>query len=156
MTQTKCAAAGLSPYEVSNHAENGQESRHNLIYWRGGDYLGIGPGAHGRVSRGNSKLATECTPSPGTWLNQAKNGKAWTEIELSTDEVFSERLLMGLRVDAPFPLEALERETQKRVSRERLDILKSEGFLTEHKGDIQVTPAGRPLLNTLLRELLSP
>jgi oxygen-independent coproporphyrinogen-3 oxidase len=72
MTQDRCAAAGMPAYEVSNHARPGAESRHNLIYWRGGDYAGIGPGAHGRLTLNGQRYATEAPRAPGAWLERVE------------------------------------------------------------------------------------
>jgi len=73
-TQEICEAHGYEAYEVSNHAKPGSESRHNLIYWRYGDYLGIGPGAHGRVTVGDRKFATEAFRMPTRWLEAVEAG----------------------------------------------------------------------------------
>ena len=75
LTQELCDTAGLPAYEVSNHAKTGSESRHNLIYWRGGDYIGIGPGAHGRMTLAGTRWATEATKSPALWLEMVQGGK---------------------------------------------------------------------------------
>ncbi len=99
-TQELCDAAGLPAYEVSNHAKPGQESRHNLTYWRYGDYIGVGPGAHGRLSARKSKIATAAIRAPGAWAAQVSRlGHGCEEVsELSPREQAEEMLLMGLRL----------------------------------------------------------
>ena len=100
MTQDLCGAAGLPAYEVSNHAKPGQESLHNLIYWRGGDYLGIGPGAHGRLTKGGRRFATVAPRPPGAWLAQALGAAGATvQEELTSRDWAEERILMGLRTN---------------------------------------------------------
>ena len=74
LTQELCAAAGLPAYEISNHARPGAESRHNLVYWRYGDYAGIGPGAHGRLTVGGVRWATEAVRAPEAWLAAVEAG----------------------------------------------------------------------------------
>ncbi|NBO21699.1 MAG: coproporphyrinogen III oxidase, partial [Rhodobacteraceae bacterium] len=100
LTQEICAAHGLPAYEVSNHARPGAESRHNLIYWRMGDYLGIGPGAHGRLTLNSTRWATEAPRAPGAWLAAVEQGQPG---ELPRDPVplseqATEYLLMSMRL----------------------------------------------------------
>ena len=97
-TQDILARAGMPAYEVSNHAESGQESRHNLVYWRGGDWIGIGPGAHGRLTLAGQRHATWTELSPAAWLEQAStgNGEAGRELLSATDRA-GEYLMMSLR-----------------------------------------------------------
>src|SRR5690606_31430131 len=99
-TQEITARHGMPAYEVSNHARPGAESRHNLTYWRYGDYAGIGPGAHGRLTRGPGKIATATERRPETWLDLVENqGHGMVEQEqLGRDEQADELLLMGLRL----------------------------------------------------------
>ena len=99
-TRDRLGAAGLHAYEISNHAKPGAESRHNLTYWRYGDYLGIGPGAHGRLTLGGAKFATRCHRAPEIWLERVeRNGTAETErTPLVPEERGREMLLMGLRL----------------------------------------------------------
>ncbi len=99
-TQDICQAAGMLAYEVSNHAVAGAESRHNLIYWRGGDYAGIGPGAHGRLTIGGRRMATDTPLSPNQWLEQVEktgNGENPRQ-SLSQADQAAEYLMMGLRL----------------------------------------------------------
>jgi oxygen-independent coproporphyrinogen-3 oxidase len=154
LTQERCAAAGLQAYEVSNHARPGAESRHNLIYWRGGDYLGIGPGAHGRVTEGTRRLATATHTNPQMWLKTALTRNAWTEEELTPQDVGVERLLMGLRLSEPIDLAEIETQTGVCPSPRRLRDLAEDGLVEHHDQHLQITETGRPLLNAILEALL--
>ncbi|MBS0244599.1 MAG: coproporphyrinogen III oxidase, partial [Proteobacteria bacterium] len=100
ITQDMCEAAGLPAYEISNHARVGEESRHNLVYWRYGTYLGLGPGAHGRELRADGRWATANERGPETWLAQVmeRGCGAVEETLLSREEQADEMLLMGLRL----------------------------------------------------------
>lgn len=151
-TQEICDAAGFCGYEVSNHARAGCESLHNLIYWRYGDYTGIGPGAHGRLTLDGQRYATEAPLQPMPWLAQVRktgNGDlARTALDLAEQQ--TERLLMGLRL-------------REGVATSRLDItalgpkiadLQQIGMVTLDDGQLCVTAAGRPVLNAVLRHLL--
>ncbi|HMR59819.1 radical SAM family heme chaperone HemW, partial [Amaricoccus sp.] len=100
VTQETCDAAGMGGYEISNHARPGAESRHNLIYWRYGDYAGIGPGAHGRLTLRGRRWAIESPRSPDAWLSAAEGGTAEIAIrsEVETHDQGAEMLMMGLRL----------------------------------------------------------
>ena len=100
LTQKMTGTAGLDAYEISNHAKPGEESLHNLIYWRGGDYLGIGPGAHGRITSDLGRIATETELSPTAWIEKVQtsgSGETVREV-LTTDEITSETIMMSLRL----------------------------------------------------------
>ncbi len=155
VTQEVAARMGFPAYEVSNHAPEGSESQHNLIYWRYGDYAGIGPGAHGRLTLGGQKYATETYRMPNAWLEaveQRGNGENVSDT-LSLDDQLHEFLLMGLRVTDGVDLNRLSNfggdALQPNFAR-----LEDMGFLTHEKGRLRLTPEGRPLLNAVLRELL--
>lgn len=154
VTQEMCSAAGLPAYEVSNHARSGQESRHNLIYWRGGDYAGIGPGAHGRLTLQGQRWATEARRNPGAWLNAVKENDAEQRDPLSLQDIGLEYLMMGLRTIEPLDLDRLERRTGLSIPSERLESLVSLGVLTHQDRQIAVTAAGRPVLNAVIGELI--
>ncbi|NNL17359.1 MAG: coproporphyrinogen III oxidase, partial [Boseongicola sp.] len=99
LTQDLTGEAGLIGYETSNHAIPGAESRHNLIYWSNGDWVGIGPGAHGRLTLGGVRYATEAPKMPGAWLAAVRNGTGQEGREaLSSSEVREEAVMMGLRL----------------------------------------------------------
>ncbi len=109
-TQEVCVAAGLPSYEVSNHARPGEVARHNLIYWKSGDYLGIGPGAHGRLTLNGTRHATLQHRDPMAWLSAAEGPSGATqEAEAIFDEDrVAEFILMGLRLSSGISLERLE------------------------------------------------
>ncbi|MGB7261577.1 MAG: radical SAM family heme chaperone HemW [Albidovulum sp.] len=146
----------MPAYEVSNHARAGAESRHNLIYWRYGDYAGIGPGAHGRMSIGGRRFATETPLAPGAWLKQVEasgNGESM-RAEVSARDQAGEFLMMGLRLSdgldvARFARLAGQEIDQKAIARlQDLDLVRMTGNV------MQATSTGRPVLNALIRELL--
>ncbi|MCI2400061.1 radical SAM family heme chaperone HemW [Aliiroseovarius subalbicans] len=151
LTQELCEKAGLPAYEVSNHAKPGQESRHNLVYWRGGDWIGIGPGAHGRLTLGGSRIGTETELNPLKWLaNPAQNIRE----TLALDEQATEYLLMGLRLQEGIDLLRLRTRYGVTLKDSKIkDLL--ELSLIEIEGDILKTSReGRPVLNAILRELV--
>ena len=104
VTQEMCEAAGLPAYEISNHAAPGEESRHNLTYWRYGDYLGIGPGAHGRLTLGGKKFATAAAKAPMAWHARVHECGSGCEerLELDPRQQAEEAVLMGLRLREGF------------------------------------------------------
>ncbi len=111
VTQEVCEEAGLPGYEVSNHARPGAESRHNLIYWNYGDYVGIGPGAHGRLTLAGQRWATDTPKEPGKWLQMVEieaSGELAREALSKADQAM-EFLMMGLRLRDGISLERLER-----------------------------------------------
>ena len=160
-TQAILTAAGLPAYEVSNHARSGAACRHNLTYWRYGDYLGIGPGAHGRVTVAGDKQATRQHRAPEAWLEQVEaEGHATRQNEkLSTRQRLEEMLLMGLRLVEGVPLAAIERETgaplRHQLSAQRLDKLRREGLITRDEETLAATPEGWQRLNAVLDYLLA-
>ncbi|HAA91168.1 MAG: coproporphyrinogen III oxidase [Rhodospirillaceae bacterium] len=152
--------AGLKAYEISNHAEPGGECRHNLAYWRYQDYVGIGPGAHGRVRRGGKKWATRRIAKPENWLNQTESqGDGLQEKTALTDtEIFEEMTLMGLRLAEGLNLDAITRETGARfedqTNSRALDNLIEGGFLAKSGSYLKATPAGAQRLNAVTAKLL--
>ncbi|TCO73437.1 radical SAM family heme chaperone HemW [Rhodovulum euryhalinum] len=155
-TQEICAAAGLPAYEVSNHARPGAESRHNMIYWRYGDYAGIGPGAHGRLTLGGQRWATETPLSPSSWLAQvAQTGRGETpRTVLNPREQAAEYLLMGLRLVEGLSVARYERLGQEQIDPGKVADLEQLGLLEHHAGILRATAAGRAVLNAVIRELL--
>jgi len=150
LTQDLCEQAGFIAYEVSNHARPGAESKHNLLYWRGGDYAGIGPGAHGRLTINGQRHATECWKQPEAWLKAVDAGSGIKVKEgLSIPDVGDERLIMGLRL-----LEGIDIEDVSVVlDWPRLQSLTEEGYIWQSDRRIGATPKGRPLLNHLISQL---
>jgi len=155
VTQSLTKAAGFEGYEISNHAALGAESRHNLIYWQGGDYAGIGPGAHGRVTLDGVRYATEAPLAPGTWIASVEQGSGEAvRAALQQDDHLAERLMMGLRLREGVevgPLEALGFESYIN----NISSLQSIGMIELDAGVLRTTPAGRPVLNAVLRQLLA-
>ena len=156
LTQDMCEEAGFLTYEVSNHARQGAESRHNSVYWRYGDYVGIGPGAHGRLTLNGTRYATEAWGNPGKWLEMVKHGLGERERSaLTGDEQASEFLMMGLRlvegVD-PFRFAALAGQELPHVKIAELHDL---GMIETTSRNLRVTREGRMVLNAVLAELLA-
>lgn len=156
-TQDICGTAGLSGYEISNHAKAGSESKHNLIYWRYGDYAGIGPGAHGRLTLDGKRMATESPMAPDQWLEKVeKSGFAMEIVEnITPEDQFSEYLLMSLRLHEGSSLERLHHLSNKSFDMKKFYDLASDDFLTITNNRVIATPKGRLVLNSLLAEILS-
>ncbi len=152
LTEDIMAAAGRPSYEVSNYAQPGQESRHNLMYWRYRDYIGIGPGAHGRLTLDGIKTATKGTRGPELWLQavEAKGHGASEKTVINSNQQMQERLMMGLRLTEGISLN----EVEGGISSEKLPFLAEEGFINVGGSNLKLTPAGRLCLNTVLVELL--
>ncbi len=159
-TQEVLDAAGMPAYEISNHARPGAESRHNLTYWRYGDYAGVGPGAHGRLALGERKVATRQHRAPEAWLAAVeRDGHATrTHRTLSRADRFAELLMMGLRLSEGVTRTAVRRETGQDIEdllpARELDALTEGGFLELDARGIRVSPAGRLRLNAVLARLL--
>jgi oxygen-independent coproporphyrinogen-3 oxidase len=155
-TQEICEGFGLPAYEISNHTVPGQESVHNNLYWSAGDYVGIGPGAHGRLTIDGDRLATEQERAPTAWLDRALNGGARIEnsTALSRREQASEYLVMGMRTADGVDLAKLKNLTSLSALFFRSQHLEDLGLVWRSPRRMGATRAGRPLLNYLLKELL--
>jgi len=156
VTQEVTASLGLPAYEVSNHARPGAESRHNLIYWRYGQYVGVGPGAHGRFVEDGTRNVTFTEKVPETWLELVERegtGIVGGEV-LTRDEEADEFLLMGLRLVEGIDLARYERLAGRGLDQQRLTMLQEEGLI-ESIGNsrLRATPAGMVVLNALIAEL---
>jgi putative oxygen-independent coproporphyrinogen III oxidase len=156
LTQEICEAAGMPAYEVSNHAAPGAESRHNRVYWRYGDYAGIGPGAHGRLTLGGIRRATETLRAPAAWLaavQKAPLGARSHEVLTGPDQA-AEHLLMSMRLAEGSDLARHAALAGAPVDPARINALVAMG-MAEQRGDrLAATRAGRPVLNAILRDLL--
>lgn len=154
-TQQICAEAGFNGYEVSNHARPGAESIHNQIYWRYGDYAGIGPGAHGRLTLGGERYATEAPPNPAMWLKQVlTNGSGESVRDALTDkDQIVELLLMGLRLDEGVKIDRLDPDKNKNLYN-NINTLRDMKLIEADNGMLRLTIEGKPLLNAVLTELL--
>ena len=154
LTQSLCDDAGLPAYEVSNHARPGQESRHNLIYWRGGDYLGVGPGAHGRLTQNGRRFCTVAPRAPGAWLAQVQAGQPGTaKDELSPRDWAEEMILMGLRTNEGISIQRLHALTDHRIANQKLKDLTELGLILPVSNVIRTTAGGRLVLNAIIRDL---
>ena len=141
---------------MSNHAQKGQESRHNLIYWRYGDYIGIGPGAHGRVTLGGLRYATDSLLAPGAWLKAAEAGNGDKSRSLLTDEDQAvEYLMMSLRLSEGSNIERYQQLSGHALDVGALNGLTELGLIDATDTSIRATTKGRPVLNGILRELLA-
>ena len=161
MTQEMTEARSLPAYEISNHAKPGDESRHNLVYWRYGDYAGIGPGAHGRLTLQNEKFATRAHRAPELWMERVRQqGHGAHEMEAITPEQRGrEMLMMGLRLPEGVSLDKFAMETGKNfsdfINANQLKLLLEEGLLEVSGTTLAATRAGRQRLNAVLSFLLS-
>ncbi|MEM1313028.1 MAG: coproporphyrinogen-III oxidase family protein, partial [Pseudomonadota bacterium] len=155
ITQAICEAAGRPAYEVSNHATPGAESRHNLVYWRYGDYAGIGPGAHGRVTADGRRWATETARAPEAWLGSAGRADAFVTETVAPEEQAAEYLMMALRLAEGADLARYARLAGAAPAAERIAPLVEDGFLSLDGARIAATAAGRRVLNAVLRALLA-
>lgn len=150
-TQNICADAGLPAYEVSNHARPGHESRHNLIYWTGAPYAGIGPGAHGRLLIADGWIATEGMTMPAKWLNTVHADKPLDSVPITPKDRVNEQLMMGLRLRQGISLSTFGAHRAEIAA--RADA--ADPALVQLKGDmIRATDRGRAVLNHLLIDLL--
>lgn len=163
LTQQRTGAAGLAAYEVSNHARPGAESRHNLVYWRYGDYVGIGAGAHGRLKDGQGfKRATRNWRKPESWLDrveQGGHGVEETELVDARGRV-AEALIMGLRLAEGVDAARFKAETGTEL-KDALDIdavgrLARAGLLGYDERGLTASAAGRLVLDGVLREIVAP
>ncbi len=154
ITRTCCDEAGMTAYEISNYAAPGQESRHNLNYWQGGEYIGVGPGAHGRLRSGSGEwFATSTIKSPERWIaavTESGHGleqKEWLDNDMRAEEI----LLGGLRLREGIAFEAVSSV----INPVKLGLLKSQGFVTFHKENLAVTSSGRLVTERIIQELMT-
>ena len=156
VTQEICAAQGLPAYEISNHARAGGECRHNLIYWRGHEYAGIGPGAHGRLDIAGNRHATATEKRPEAWLarvEQSGDGLVSDEI-LTLAERADEFLLMGLRLAEGIDPKRYEQIAGRSLQTKRIAFLHQHGFVeTTRGGRLRATPTGMPVLDSVVADL---
>ncbi len=160
-TQARLAAAGLPAYEISNHARPGAACRHNLIYWRYQDYVGVGPGAHGRFAEGMAKRATRRTSGPEAWLERVEqDGHGTVETSLvAGQDMVEEALMMGLRladgIDRALFASLTGTDPVMAVGERKLAPLVAAGYLEIDAGHLAATPAGRQRLNAVLERLIA-
>jgi oxygen-independent coproporphyrinogen-3 oxidase len=156
VTQEVCDKAGLPAYEISNHARAGAECRHNLVYWRGHEYAGIGPGAHGRLDIDGARHATSTEKRPEAWLMrvETQGHGLLTDDPLNREERADEFLLMGLRLAEGIDPQRYAALAGRPLDSRRVAILREEGAIyVEESGRLRVTRAGFPVLDAVVADL---
>jgi oxygen-independent coproporphyrinogen-3 oxidase len=154
LTQEITGRAGLPAYEVSNHARPGAESRHNLTYWRYGDYAGVGPGAHGRLTISERRLATQAERLPERWLSFVEEkGSSLTLTEIPPLEAAQENLLMHVRLTEGVDISAYRARWGRAPAQDRIAKLRGLGLVTLEGDRLAATPRGRLVLNSIIAEL---
>lgn len=156
-TGSICTEFGLSAYEVSNYAKPGAECRHNLIYWRYGDYVGVGPGAHGRIVKNGRRLATATHKTPGLWLASVERDGHGLETceEVNAASQGDEMMLMGLRLQEGVSLARFARLAGHPLDEDRLASAIRQGLLLRDGDTLRASAEGRLVLNALLGALLA-
>jgi putative oxygen-independent coproporphyrinogen III oxidase len=155
-TQELTQAHGMPAYEVSNHARPGAESQHNLVYWRYGEYAGVGPGAHGRLVTATGRRAQSTEKHPEMWLTQVESeGHGLIENDvLTAEEQGDEFLLMGLRLKEGVDPERFKRLSGRSLDPRQLSSLAEDGFIVaDEQGRVRVTPLGAPVLDSVVADL---
>jgi oxygen-independent coproporphyrinogen-3 oxidase len=156
VTQEVCAAHGLPAYEISNHARAGAECRHNLVYWRGEEYAGVGPGAHARLDIAGVRYAIATEKRPEAWLMrvEADGHGVVTHDALNREERADEFLLMGLRLAEGIDPERYASLSGRALDPHRIAVLREEGALAiDENGRLRVTQAGFPVLDAVVADL---
>ena len=156
VTQDVCSRHGLPAYEISNHARPGAECRHNLVYWRGHEYAGIGPGAHGRLDINGVRYATATDKRPEAWLMRVEaNGHGVTTDDvLNREERADEFLLMGLRLAEGIDPKRYAAISGRSLDPQRLALLREEGaIVVDPAGRLRVTQEGFPVLDAVVADL---
>ena len=156
LTNNLCYKFGLNPYEVSNYSRKNHESIHNKIYWNYGDYLGVGPGAHGRITNQKGRFATQNYYSPIKWQKNALNnaGESIRTLINGKDQA-DEMAMMGLRLNSGFSKERYFRLSGKKLNEKTLTFLISDNLITVENNFIKATAQGRVVLNSLILNILS-
>ena len=156
VTQEVCDRHGLGAYEISNHARSGAECRHNLVYWRGQEYAGIGPGAHGRLDIEGTRHATSTEKRPEAWLMRVEaNGHGLVvDDRLNSEERADEFLLMGLRLAEGIDPKRYTALSGRPLDPRRIAVLREEGaIVVDADGRLRVTQAGFPVLDAVVADL---
>ena len=153
-TQDICGEFGFPAYEISNHAKNGAECRHNMVYWRYGDYAGIGPGAHGRLTINGQRRATAAFRSPEDWLEAVRQGCSYETNELlSPKDQATEYLVMGLRINEGIDQARYRALSGCDLDQEKISSLVDQCLISDTNNTISASQRGRPVLNHIIREL---
>ena len=155
-TQDLCEKNGLTAYEVSNHALPGSESAHNLTYWRYQDYLGIGPGAHSRVTQKKEKFLIENFSNPEKWMDEIKSGRTGvsTRKPITKNDQADEYLMMALRLKEGASKKKYELLANKEISCNKINDLVDLGLINIEKNNLSASARGRMVLNSVIRHLI--
>jgi putative oxygen-independent coproporphyrinogen III oxidase len=156
VTQEVCSQQGLPSYEISNHARVGAECKHNLVYWRGQEYAGVGPGAHGRLDIDGVRHAIATEKRPETWLMrvEASGHGVTTDDLLNSEERADEFLLMGLRLAEGIDPQRYRELAGRPLDPHRIAVLREEGaIVVDASGRLRVTQAGFPVLDAVVADL---
>lgn len=155
LTQELTDKAGLANYEISNHAAPGQESRHNLLYWRYGEYAGVGPGAHSRLAEAENRRALIAEKHPETWrkLVQDQGHGVISGTVVPPADQASEYLLMGLRIAEGIDMDRYAALAGREIDSSKLAGMTSMGLIKRHGQRLMATADGRKLLNAVIAEL---
>ena len=160
LTEEKMLANSFTPYEISNYAKAGKESRHNLSYWQGDSYIGIGAGAHGRINTGGKRIATQTLKSPERWLENVQKSGNGVEIwqEIPPEIEVEERLMMGLRLRDGINYEVFKTQTgldlREHINTQKRDFYIKNSLLEDDKNNLRPTLKGKLVLNKLTAELI--
>ena len=157
LTQDLTEKAGLPTYEISNHAQPGQESRHNLLYWRYGEYAGVGPGAHSRLADGENRRALIVERHPETWreLVRTQGHGIVSDVVVPPVDQASEYLLMGMRIAEGIDMDRYAALAGREIDCSKLAGMKSMGLIKRNGQQLMATADGRKLLNAVIAELAS-
>ena len=156
LTQSICEANGLPAYEISNHAKTGQECRHNISYWKGISFLGIGPGAHGRVDIGNKRYLTEAPSNPEVWLDQIQKKRIdlFHCESISNSEQAEEYIMMGLRLREGINLSHYNQLAKTKIPKSIINELVNDNLIALDNQVLTITKAGKVLTNYVIRKIL--
>lgn len=159
LTEALCAAAGFTGYEISNHAcSPADQSVHNRLYWEGGDWIGVGPGAHGRIGRARAggRAATEAAKRPADYIGAVRERGSGLVLDetLTREDEIAERILMGLRLADGLDLDHLATTTGGTVDPDGLDRMVRQGFVEQNGRRVRLTTAGRLLADGVSAELV--
>ena len=161
MTVARMSDRGLSLYEISNFAAPGEECRHNMVYWTGGDWIGVGPGGHGRIGRAPNRLATTEWRSPEKWLIQVEGNTIGCEtaVVLDQTETAEELVLTGLRLDQGIQRTQFQRVTglqlDSTLNPEKIKELAKNGLAQDDGDRLRLTDTGRQVLDSAMKFLLT-
>ena len=156
ITDQICESKNFYAYEISNYTQNGNECQHNLNYWRGGTFLGIGPGAHGRINLNTKRYLTEAPSNPETWLTNTLNDdfRKFTYEELSKIDQAEEYVMMALRLEEGIDIRRYSNLTGKRFPENKITELFDANLIQVDEHTLKTTHAGKLLTNYVIRQLL--